>query len=236
MNDFSQYSDGIFKAFCQHPKQKEIIERKNDLINKINAHYNTKPQSVLFIGFNPAILDIVCKDVAITEVSDSVFKWIKTQRPDVYQLDTAKKFDYVIAFDEFLTFAENEQQQLNNIEKICRLANKLAITTVKDYKNQDYKEREYSNPAIIRDENDLTAYCEIHNWSLQDKNSWTTHLYALAGSQATCLGQYQRRSLYFKQLAKFSLDAGAKNFVVHKNIMYKSIIKKNYEHVISICF
>jgi len=42
--------------------------------------------------------------------------------------------------------------------------------------------------------------------------------------------------MYFKQLAKFSLDNGASNFIVHKNLMYKGLVKKNYEHVISITF
>jgi len=42
--------------------------------------------------------------------------------------------------------------------------------------------------------------------------------------------------MFFKQLAKFSIDAGAVNFLVHKNLMYKSLIKKNYEHVVSIQF
>ena len=54
--------------------------------------------------------------------------------------------------------------------------------------------------------------------------------------QVTTSGPYNRRSMFFKQMAKFSLDAGGKNFYVHKNLMYKSLIKKNYEHVISISY
>jgi hypothetical protein len=49
-------------------------------------------------------------------------------------------------------------------------------------------------------------------------------------------GVFQRRTMFFKQLAKFSMDNGAVNFLVHKNLMYKSLIKKNYEHVVSIQF
>jgi len=52
----------------------------------------------------------------------------------------------------------------------------------------------------------------------------------------TTYGLFERRTMFFKQLAKFSMDAGAVNFLVHKNLMYKSLIKKNYEHVISIQF
>jgi hypothetical protein len=49
-------------------------------------------------------------------------------------------------------------------------------------------------------------------------------------------GPFARRSMFFKQMANFSIAAGARQFYVHKNLMYKSLIKKNYEHVISISF
>jgi len=55
-------------------------------------------------------------------------------------------------------------------------------------------------------------------------------------SQFASYGPFDRRTMYFKQLAKFSMDAGATYFQVHKNLMYKSLNKKNYEHVISITF
>ena len=61
-------------------------------------------------------------------------------------------------------------------------------------------------------------------------------VYELLGNDANTAGPYNRRSMFFKQMAKFSIDAGAKEFYVHKNLMYKSLIKKNYEHVISISF
>jgi len=57
-----------------------------------------------------------------------------------------------------------------------------------------------------------------------------------AANALTTYGVFQRRTMFFKQLAKFSMDAGAVNFLVHKNLMYKSLIKKNYEHVVSIQF
>ena len=56
------------------------------------------------------------------------------------------------------------------------------------------------------------------------------------GNEMTVYGEFDRRTMFFKQLAKFSMDAGAVNFLVHKNLMYKSPIKKNYEHVVSIQF
>jgi hypothetical protein len=236
MTQFTNYNDSIFDAFCLHTKRKEIIDRKEEIINKVGQHHNLKPNSILFVGFNPAILSIKAKEVYVTQVSGRVFAWLQTQRADVKLYQEPRQFDFVVAFDEYLTFSQDEQAQKTLISEFCRHSTGLAITTVKDYKNQDFKDKEYSQPAIVRHDDKVTAFTEIHNWHPVEKNSWQTSLYELSGAQAACKGVYDRRSLYFKQLAKFSIDAGAKNFLVHKNMMYKSIIKKNYEHIISITF
>ena len=42
--------------------------------------------------------------------------------------------------------------------------------------------------------------------------------------------------MYFKQLANFSASSGAISFSVHKDLMYKGLTKRNYEHVITVKF
>lgn len=238
MSQFVNYSDVIFDAFCLHTKRKEIVDRKHEIIDKILEFYNAGCESILFVGFNPAILSIQAKEIFVAEVSDSVFEWLADQRQGImrYDVNVPRKFNVVVAFDEYLTFAEDEASQQNSIDTLCKLSNSLVITTVKDYKNQEFKDREYSQPAIIKSNNKLTAFTEIHDWDQKDKNSFTTALYQLSGVDSACRSVYDRRTLFFKQLAKFSMDTGASNFLVHKNLMYKSLIKKNYEHVISIHF
>jgi dihydrodipicolinate synthase/N-acetylneuraminate lyase len=71
---------------------------------------------------------------------------------------------------------------------------------------------------------------------MSDRNSWNSTVYEIANAKLVTAGPFNRRTMFFKQLAKFSADAGAIGFSVHKNLMYKSLIKKNYEHVISIRF
>ena len=238
MTQFANYNDIIFNAFCLHNKRKEIIDRKQEIVDKIFEYYNTSAETVLFIGFNPAILSIRAKEIYIDEVNPAVIDWIRQQGINVksYTDSDAKKFDCVIAFDEYLTFFGNEQDQQRAIEHLCSSSTGTIITTVKDYKNQDFKDREYSQPAIIKANNNLTAFTEIHDWDQRDKTLWQTAVYQLSGLESSCGGIFNRRALFFKQLAKFSMDAGATNFLVHKNLMYKSLIKKNYEHVISINF
>ena len=235
MGQFSEYTQVVFDAFCLHNRTKEIIDRKQDIIDKIAEFYNVAPQSYLFIGFNPAILSVSAREIYVTEVSDSVLAWLKKHRPEVRPFTDVHMVDCIVAVDEYLTFAKSDQEQKDLIANICKLARDLIITTVKDYKNQDFKEREYSQPAIIRN-NALTAYTEIHDWNQTDKNSFKTATYELSGAFTKCKAVTERRTMYFKQMAKFCMDAGATDFLVHKNLMYKSLIKKNYEHVISIRF
>lgn len=235
MSQFSQYTEIVFDAFCLHSKNQEIIDRKQDIINKISEFYNICPESYLFIGFNPAILSVNAKEIFVTEVSDKVFNWLKSQRPGVQFVNQLTKYDCVVAVDEFFTFANSDQEQKDAITNICKLANRLIITTVKDYKNQDFKDREYSQPAIIKS-NGFTAFTEIHQWNNNDKNCFQTMTYELSGNSAACRAITNRKTMYFKQMAKFCMDSGAADFVVHKNLMYKSLIKKNYEHVISVHF
>jgi len=238
MNQFNLYSDIILDAFNMHTKQKEIIERKQEIIEKILEFYNYSCSSILFVGFNPAILACKAKEIFVAETSDKVKKYLIDQNIKFNEFDPAvgRKYDVIVALDEYLTFADSDLDQKNKIDNLCRYAENVIVTTVKDYKNQDFKEREYSQPAIIKNNNTLTAFTEIHNWDTKDKNVWNTAVYQLNDMQSQCKGIFTRRSLFFKQLAKFSMDNGATDFLVHKNLMYKSLIKKNYEHVISICF
>ena len=236
MTTFVDYSNQVFNAFLLHSKRDAIIDRKLDIIDKINDHYASTPDSILFVGFNPAILKVKANRIFVTKVNQDILNWIKANRPEVELLKENQRPDCVVAVDEYLTFARSEQDQLDKIKNLCNLASKLVITTVKDYKNQDFNDKEYSQPAIIKKNSKMIAFSELHEWSSSDRNSWTTHLYKLEDQSAQILGQYHRRSLFFKQLAKFAIDEGAKSFLVHKNIMFKSIVKKNYEHVISITF
>ena len=76
----------------------------------------------------------------------------------------------------------------------------------------------------------------MHDWSQQHRACWTSYLYRLEALNAECIGEWNRRTMFFKQFAKFAYDSGASDFLVHKNLMYKGILKKNYEHVISVRF
>ena len=239
---FESYTDSLLRAFVLHNKSSDVLKRKKDIVDEVAVFHNYGPTSVLYMGFNPVVLVDSTKQIYITEISDAARSYLTdsgvrfTYIPREKLTTGKNKFDSVIALDEYFTFADNDQDQKNKVTEICNLALEYVITTCKDYKNQEFKDREFSVPALIKNTKSDNVFLEYHDHDSQDRNSWCTNVYQISNNVLDHSGPYARRALYFKQLAKFSHDAGAVGFNVHKNLMYKSLIKKNYEHVISIRF
>lgn len=239
---FESYTDCLLRAFRSHPRSADVVKRKQEILQGVAGYHNFTPNSVLYVGFNPAILAETADTIAVTHISKDArdflnenginFQYIAPSDLGTYR----GKFESVIALDEYFTFAATDQEQRDRVTEICNLVTEYMITTCKDYKNQEFKDREFSIPALIRTADSNDIYLEFHDHDLHDRNSWKTRVYEIAGTQMTATSSFDRRALFFKQLAKFSSDAGAVGFSVHKNLMYKSLIKKNYEHVISIRF
>ena len=240
--DFASYTESSVNALKFNPKSQEVIERKREILTSVAQHYNTTPSSILFYGFSPLMLASTCKQITVTGINVKIKKFLDSKavkyiHVEEGDLDNYKKqFDWVIAADEYFTFASSEQEQLDKIKAITGLAKEVVITTLRDYKNQDFRDREFSQPLAVHSHNETMIFLEYHHYDYNDKNSWSTRVYEMQDKETTVIGPFSRRSMFFKQMAKFSIDAGAKEFYVHKNLMYKSLIKKNYEHVISISF
>ena len=239
---FADYTDAVLSALIFNPRFDDVVARKQEILDGVYRTENLEPTTILFVGFNPAILSCKAKTIAVTEISDQAQAFLKSKNVKFNYIDSAdlpkhqKQFQCVVAMDEYFTFADSDQAQQDKIAKICNLATAFVVSTVRDYKNQDYKDREFSQPVSVRNGKDTRIFLENHDWDLKDRTLWDTMVYEIEGSSLKTYGIFDRRTMFFKQLAKFSMDAGAVNFLVHKNLMYKSLIKKNYEHVVSIQF
>ena len=239
---FAKYTETSLNALEFNPKNQELVERKQEIVNLISAHYGSTPSSILFYGFSPLMLVTSCSNISVTAITPTIknyldnkgIKYTYINEDDLNQY--RKQFNWVVASDEYYTFAQTEQDQIDKIQSTASLAKDLIVTTLRDYKNQDYRDREFSQPLAVRANNNTKLFLEYHDYNFSDKNSWNTTVYEMHDQTTTVSGPFARRNMFFKQMAKFSIDAGAKNFYVHKNLMYKSLIKKNYEHVISISF
>ena len=240
--NFAEYTNAVLSALTFNPRLEDVVARKQEILDGVYRTENLEPTSILFVGFNPAIISCRARTIAVTEITDAAQDFLKSRGVEFTYIDTSKLSEYrkqfqcVIAMEEYFTFATSDHDQQDKIAKICNLASAFVVSTLRDYKNQDYKDREFSQPANVRNGKNTRIFLENHDWDLQDRTRWNTMVYEIEGSSLKTYGQFDRRTMYFKQLAKFSMDAGAVNFLVHKNLMYKSLIKKNYEHVVSIQF
>lgn len=240
--NFATYTDAVLSALTFNPKQDEVIARKQEILDGVYTTENLQPTDILFVGFSPMILSCEAKNICVTEITATAEKYLTDSGVRFTHIDSKnldqyrKQFQAVIAADEYFTFAKSDAEQQHKIGQICSLATAFVVSTVRDYKNQDYKDRDFSQPIMVRNGKHNRIFLESHDWDLQDRTLWNTMVYEIEGAGLKTYGVFDRRTMYFKQLAKFSMDAGAVNFLVHKNLMYKSLIKKNYEHVVSIQF
>jgi hypothetical protein len=235
---FEKYSDILLEAFQSNNRADDLASKKKEILTELFNFYDVAPDSVLFVGFSPGILKITEHKIFVTQVSDSVCSFLTKQGIDYTYVDfdnlNDKQFSAVVAVDEYFTFAETDKDQRDLVIRLTALAQDFVVTTLKDYKNQDYREKEFSYPIVVRGDNTKKIFFEQYEYDQIDRNFCLGTNYIVDDESVMLVGPFNRRAMFFKQLAKFSLDAGAQSFLVHKNLMHKSIIKKNYEHIITI--
>lgn len=234
---FEKYSDILFSAYQHTAKSAELVAKKKEILDDIIHHYDFDVSSILFVGFSPCIKSYTDLNITVTEIGVSARQYLGNSVAcvDISAIGN-QKFDMVVATDEYLTYAATDYDQQQLIKQLAGFTKKCLVTTLRDYKNLDFKNREFSQPIMLRNVQDRKIYLEYYDYGSDDRNHFTATNYIFDNDSMEVIGPFSRRNLYFKQLAKFSLDAGAVNFLVHKNLMHKSIIKKSYEHIITIRF
>lgn len=235
---FEKYSDILLEAFQSNFRHDDLSLKKKEILNDVFSHYDIEPDEILFVGFSPGILKSSDRKISVTLVSKEVIDFLNKNGVRYNYIDfndiQSKQFSVVVATDEYFTFAVSDVEQRNLVESLINMSRDFVITTLRDYKNQDFKEKEFSHPIMIRGQKGKKIFFEHYDYDVMDKNVTHGTNYIIDDDSLSIIGPFTRRAMYFKQLAKFSLDAGASSFLVHKNLMHKSIIKRNYEHIITI--
>lgn len=236
---FREYNNILFGGFRDNVKSAEIINKKASILKEVLDYYKVSDDNILFVGFNPYIFALGGKTFKIAEVADEVLDYLTANGCSFEHVEITnllpKSVEVVIAADEYFTFAESADEQRNLVNQLAHITSGIAVTTLRDYKNQEYKDREFSLPLVVNTKNTSTIYLEHYKYDMCDKSAIYNTVHAISDEYVKH-GPFARRNMFFKQMAKFCIDAGATNFLVHKNLMYKSVIKRNCEHVISIKF
>lgn len=147
-----------------------------------------------------------------------------------------RKFDYVVGPDEILTYAESETEQKQMLSMISKIVDKSFITTIKDYKNMYINQRYFEEPFVLRTDNGDAIVIRKREWDTVDRQAWIQENYIIHNDELYICKRWNRRTMYFKQLAKFASDLGSTHFSVDKKNMYKPAFSKTFEYVVTIKF
>ena len=92
-----------------------------------------------------------------------------------------------------------------------------------------YNQRTFYEPFQLKISDGDAILLKHRRWNPHDRQQWTEVAHVIKDKQLVHASECTKRTMYFKQLAKFSSDVGSKNFQVEKKLMYKSLFSKNQD-------
>ena len=215
----------------------EQSESKSDIINKTIQTLNYIPRSIVFPSFNPLVLyyekHYDCYVVASAEVKAL---WKSTATFIDTLADLPELADLCLALDEYLTYADTEQDQRDRLAELKASTQGYVITTLQDYKNTAPHKRSQIE-ATTHQEKHKFVVIDQNLWDKNSQQNWQNYIYMIENhANLIVLGPEIRRTMYFKQLAKYASDLSGMDYVIQKNLMYRGFYKKHYEHIIAMRF
>lgn len=150
-------------------------------------------------------------------------------------INPGMKFDMILAMDEVLTKEEHEQEQRKHIMQLVSMLNPggALVASLRDFKNTNCHRRPVGDACMNHIGGVKVVSQEISDLLDNDKQAWFQKMYiTVDDSQFTCLNLGRRRTLYFKQLAKYCFDAGAPDFGVLKDNFWRNHLRRSPEHII----
>jgi hypothetical protein len=199
-------------------------------LDKVFSDLDIDPQSVLYAGYNPTA-EMMAQDRSVSILDPYDVDIVDKIKMD----DGNRRYDCVMALDEYFTFARTEEEQRSKLEQLAARCDGWLITTLMDYKNlAPYKKNQVE---LMHDYKSDSILLEHNVPDDADKQSWRSWFYGITDhSQMSVVGPMQRRTMYFKQLARYSQDAGSKDYIIQKNNLYRGFGRKHWEHIITIRF
>jgi hypothetical protein len=148
--------------------------------------------------------------------------------------DTDKKYDTVLAFDEYFTYADDEDSQRQMINSAANLLKPggILLSSMRDYRNNPIHKRNLGDSSYININNVHHVIVEINTPNSNDSQSWEQTNFVIKNDNAAIAYELgTRRTIYFKQLAKYCKDAQCKHFGVLREHFWKSPWRRTAEHI-----
>lgn len=216
MNDFGNFIDHFWS---QGDDLSYVKQRITDQFDQIFLELNHQPANILVLGYHNAVKQsFVERGLTL----DST-------------VDHSKKYDTVIALDEYFTYCETEDSQRQNIATVLDSLDTggIVLTSMRDYRNNPVHKRTVGDTSFVTIDKQAQVIVETNKPNSYDKQSWTQKNYVIntetGNTKTYSVGN--RRTLYFKQLAKYCNDAGCQQFGILKDNFWKNPIRKSMEHI-----
>lgn len=150
------------------------------------------------------------------------------------EYDTSKKYDTVLALDEYFTYAESEKSQQQMINSAAGLLKPggILLSSMRDYRNNPVHKRNLGDSSYININNTHHIIVEVNSPNSTDNQSWAQTNFVIKNDDSAIAYELgNRRTLYFKQLAKYCKDAQSKHFGVLREHFWKSPWRRTAEHI-----
>lgn len=150
------------------------------------------------------------------------------------EVSPSSTFDTILALDETLCRYNSEQAQKQAIVNLLNhlSSNGLMLISLRDYRNGNFHRRPLGDTVLNDIDGEEYVTVEVNNLDSIDKQAWHQKMYLIQNSQnLEVINCGERRTLYFKQLAKYSADYGNTKFGIYKDIFWKGIWRRTPEHI-----
>ena len=145
-----------------------------------------------------------------------------------------KQYDTILALDEYFTYFTSEENQRDEIANISKLVapGGVMLTSMRDYRNNPVHKRFMGDTSYININGSHHVVIEINTPNSEHNQIWHQLNFVIKdGESAISYEIGDRRTLYFKQLAKYCKDAGSKQFGVIKENFWKAPWRRTTEHI-----
>lgn len=150
------------------------------------------------------------------------------------EVDKNKKYDTILALDEALCRYSSEALQKQGITNLLGYLdnNGMMLVSLRDYRNGNFHRRPLGDTVLnVIDSEDIVTV-EVNQLDQQDKQAWNQKMYYIKNNvEFQIVNCGDRRTLYFKQLAKYCADFGVSSFGIYKDIYWRGTWRRTPEHL-----
>lgn len=206
-------------AFSSPSMQAANISKSVSVMLAAFKEANHSPKNVLAVGESWAAMGLREQGLSVTYLSEA--------KP-------GEKFDTILAIDEVMCRFRSESQQKQAIVSMLGYLQPggLALISLRDYRNGHFHRRPLGDTVMNIIDGEELITVEVNHHDPIDKQAWNQKMFIIQNQRIfSSINCGDRRTLYFKQLAKYCADIGLTQFGVFKDIFWRGSWRRTPEHI-----